>query len=114
MPDNTNPFQWLGWGAVAVVLYLLVSNSLYLLVGARLLQYLPGVHVEGFRGTIRLALLLVITIVATLWWLFKWPLVRIGGREARPWRDELATRIHFVAKVSNRIADIAARRVTSR
>lgn len=115
MPDDsTSPVQWIGWGAGAVVLYLLVSNTLYLLVGARLLQFLPGVNVKGFRGTIRLALLLVITIVATAWWMFKWPLARLARREPTPWRDELASRIHIVARISNRITALAARRGTPR
>ena len=110
----TNPVQWIGWGAGAIVLYLVVSNTLYLLVGARLLQLLPGVDIRGFRGTIRLALLLVITVVATAWWLFKWPIARIMRREPTPWRGELATRIHIVARLSNRIADLAARRTRTR
>lgn len=114
MPDDSSPLQWIGWGAGAVVLYLVVSNTLYLLIGARLLQFLPGVNIKGFRGTIRLALLLVITIVATGWWMFKWPLVRIARREPTPWRDELASRIRIVAKISNRMTDLAARRATTR
>lgn len=114
MPDDSSPMQWIGWGAGAVALYLVVSNTLYLIIGARLLQLLPGVNVNGFRGTIRLALLLVITIAATAWWLFKWPLVRIARRQPTPWRVELVSRICIAARVSNRVLDIVARRATAR
>jgi len=115
MPDDpTSPVQWIGWGVGAVVLYLVVSNTLYLLVGARLLQFLPGVNIKGFRGTIRLALLLVITVIATAWWLFKWSIARIMRREPTSWRGELANCIHIVARISNRMTDLAARRTTPR
>ena len=112
--DTTDPAHWIGWGAAAVVLYLIVSNTLYLLFGARLLQFLPGVNINGFQGTIRLALLLAISVTATAWWLCKWPIPLITRRERTAWKDELASGIHLAARISNRMTESAARRDATR
>jgi len=59
---------WLGGGLLAVLAYVVVSNLAWLLIGSRLLQYLPGVDITGFRGTVRLATMLLLTAVGTAVW----------------------------------------------
>ena len=72
--------KWLGGGVLAVIAYLIVSNTLWLLLGSRLLQSLPGVNIKGFRGTLRIAAMLVLTIVALTLWTAKRPAVWLGAR----------------------------------
>jgi len=59
---------WLGGGLLAVLAYVIVSNVAWLLIGSRLLQCLPGVDIKGFRGTVRLATMLLLTAVGTACW----------------------------------------------
>lgn len=72
--------KWFGGGLLAVVVYLLVSNALWLLLGSRLLQSLPGVNIKGFRGTLRIAAMLVLTMWALIMWVAKRPAVWLGFR----------------------------------
>jgi hypothetical protein len=112
--DNTSGVMpWIGWGVAAVALYLIVSNTFYLLVGARLLQFLPGVNIKGFQGTVRLSLLLVILVSVSIWWVCKRAFQLTMRRDRTPWKDEIATGIKIVAKVSNSMTEMATGRVAS-
>ena len=62
--------QWIGSGILLVIAYVIISNSIYLLIGSRLLQSLPGVKIKGFAGTVRLALMLFIVALVVLSWPF--------------------------------------------
>ena len=72
--------KWLGGGVLAVVVYLIVSNTLWLLLGSRLLQSLPGVNIKGSRGTLRIAAMLMLTIVAVILWVLNRPVVWLGAK----------------------------------
>jgi hypothetical protein len=72
--------KWLGGGVLAVIAYLIVSNTLWLLLGSRLLQSLPGVNIKGFRGTLRIAAMLLLAAVAFALWTVKRPAVWLGVR----------------------------------
>lgn len=59
---------WLLRGFLILVAYVFVSNTLYLLLGTRLLQFLPGVNATGFRGTFRLAAAIVLAVLGVIRW----------------------------------------------
>jgi hypothetical protein len=80
-----------------VVLYAIVSNTLYFLLGARLLQFLPGVKLKGLRGTLRLGILLAITVVVSAWWLSKSAAQLITGRHRTRFSYELQRAIRLTA-----------------
>jgi hypothetical protein len=83
--------KWLGGGAIAVFAYLVVSNTLWLLLGSRLLQTLPGVNIRGIRGTIRIAAMLALTIFAVALWVLKRPACWLGATQLdRPLPSEIA------------------------
>lgn len=66
--------EWLkttGWGLLAIVAYVVVSNTIYLLVGSRLLQALPGVNVRGARGTFKIAVWVVLAAAGVGMWLLR-------------------------------------------
>jgi len=112
--DSTSGFQWLAWGVGAAVLYIVVSNTLYLLLGARLLQFLPGVNVKGFRGTLRLALLLAVSVAASVLWAGKRALQSLTRRQPTLWKDEIARGVQLAAKISDSMTAIVPRRRGSR
>lgn len=112
--DSTSGFHWLAWGLGAAVLYVIVSNTLYLLLGARLLQFLPGVNVKGFRGTLRLALLLAVSVVASIWWGCKRSFQFIVRRPPSRWKDEIARGVQLAAKVSDGMGTFLARHRSAR
>jgi hypothetical protein len=72
--------KWIGGGALAVVAYVVISNTLWLLIGSRILQSLPGVNIKGVRGTLKIAVMLVLAGVGLCSWTIKRPVVWLGGR----------------------------------
>lgn len=58
---------------VGVLVYLTVSNLLWLLFGSRILQSLPGVGMEGWRGTIKIAVFVIVALVSAFEFLLRWP-----------------------------------------
>lgn len=60
---------WISGGVLTLLLYLVVSNLAWLLIGSRLLQFLPGVDIKGFRGTVRIAAMLALSAVGVAVWL---------------------------------------------
>lgn len=64
---------------VGVLIYLIVSNLLWLLFGSRVLQSLPGVGMEGWRGTLKIAIFILVALVSTFEFLLRWPF-QLGKR----------------------------------
>ena len=65
-------YSWIGGGLLLVFIYIIVSNTLWLLFGSRLIQCLPGVNIKGFRGTIKIAAMIVLSLTGILYWTFKY------------------------------------------
>ena len=75
---------WLGGGIAAVVLYIIISNTLWLLFGSRVIQYLPGVNIRGFRGTLKIAAMIILSLVGVVWWSIKFIFISVLGRNPKP------------------------------
>jgi hypothetical protein len=73
-------FSWVGGGLALVLLYILFSNTLWLLFGSRLLQSLPGVDIKGIGGTFKIAAMLMLSAIGTLRWIFKYIASPIGKK----------------------------------
>ena len=99
--ESTDPslLSWIVGGLGVLVCYVVVSNTLYFLMGARLLQCLPGVNIRGFTGTLRIAFLLVLSVAGIAVWS-----IRTIGRtlhlpiENRSLSDEIRRFIYLAAK----------------
>ncbi|MCB0537816.1 MAG: hypothetical protein KDE33_09830 [Bacteroidetes bacterium] len=61
--------KWLGGGFLVVFGYIIISNTLWLIFGAKVLQSLPGVNINGARGTIKIVMMLIMTVIGFLIWL---------------------------------------------
>ena len=66
---------WVGGGLALVLVYVVISNTLWLLFGSKLVQSLPGVNISGFRGTIKIATMLALSAFGTLRWVIKYAFV---------------------------------------
>jgi hypothetical protein len=94
----------IGGGFLALLVYVVVSNTLYVLVGARLLQMLPGVNIKGFRGTLKIATMLVLAMFGFGVWVTKRPLAWIGVTRFRePLRVEIARWVGRGARTISRV-----------
>jgi hypothetical protein len=95
--------SWLVGGLLAVVTYVIISNTLWLLFGSRLLQLLPGVNIPGVYGTLRIAAMLVLSLLGVCSWLLKRPLHSLVGIGQRPSLEcEMAAFIQRGARVFSR------------
>ncbi len=64
-------FKYVGTGLLVIIGYIIISNTLWLLIGARVLQFLPGVNDKSARGTLKIVLLLILSLAGIIWWIVK-------------------------------------------
>jgi hypothetical protein len=94
--------KWIGGGVLAVIAYVVISNTLWLLVGSRLLQSLPGVNIKGLRGTLKIAVMLVLTALAIMAWIVKRAAAWLGASGLRrPLSAEVAAWVGVGARWVN-------------
>lgn len=55
-----------GGGVVVVVVYVILSNLFWLLIGSAFIQRLPGVDIKGVRGTVQIACMVFCVVSAAL------------------------------------------------
>jgi hypothetical protein len=101
-----DPVKWIGGGLIVLIIYVIVSNTIWLLLGSRFLQFLPGIDIKGFRGTLLIATMLVLAGMAIGIWLFRWPLSKIGLLSTLTIQTEIQTWVRrgsvFVSRRTNR------------
>lgn len=86
------------WAALGFLAYAIVSNALWLLFGARVAQFLPGVEAKGIRGTFRLAAIFIMALVALARTLCLIPLRMANRKSMRNGiRDDLRWAMRCVA-----------------
>jgi hypothetical protein len=91
---------WLGGGLAVVILYVLISNTLWLLFGSRLLQFLPGVNINGFRGTLKIAVMLVLSVIGVFRWIVKYSSKLVARKDPTPiLSEEISMSIRQGAKI---------------
>jgi len=101
---------WLGGGLALVILYVLISNTLWLLFGSRFLQFLPGVNINGFRGTLKIAMMLVLSVFGVFRWIVKYSSKLVARKNPTPvLSEEISMSIRQGAKVFKRINRAAAK-----
>jgi hypothetical protein len=88
---------------LGIIVYVIVSNTLWLLFGSRLLQFLPGVNNKGINGTFRIAAMLLAACFGTLIWVVKLFFAWAGGRKVYPpYLTEISLMISRVSKLVSR------------
>lgn len=70
------------WISIIVLAYIIVSNIIWLLLGSKAVQYLPGISING--GTIRISIMIMLSIVGVLFWIIKYILSLIFVIKIKP------------------------------
>jgi hypothetical protein len=103
MPSEIN--TWIGGGIAAVFLYIIISNTFWLLFGSRILQSLPNVNIGGFRGTIKIATMLILSLFGFFIWILKYAFMLLARKSYRPvLSEEVRKTIQLGATVITRKA----------
>lgn len=63
--------NYVGGGILVLLCYIFISNTLWLLIGAKVLQFLPGVSDKSAKGTLKIVLLLLMSLIGIFWWIVK-------------------------------------------
>lgn len=92
--------SWVGSGLALALVYILVSNTLWLLFGSRVLQYMPGVNIKGIAGTLKIASMIVLSALGTIIWVFKYIYFLLVSKKAKPvFKDEVSKTIQLGALI---------------
>tara|TARA_B100000686_G_scaffold254225_1_gene265419 strand:- start:976 stop:1293 length:318 start_codon:yes stop_codon:yes gene_type:complete len=98
--------DWLGWlgnGVIILIIYIIISNTLWLIFGAKLLQCLPGINIKGSKGTLKIAAMLVFSGYGILIWGLKYTRSLIIKPKVRPiFKNEVGRAIQQGARVVNK------------
>ena len=65
---------YIGGGILIVIGYVMISNTLWLLFGSSVIQRFPGVNVKGAKGTLKIALLILLCIIGLIQWVVMFPM----------------------------------------
>ena len=63
--------NYVGGGILVLFCYIIISNTNWLLIGAKVLQFLPGVSDKSAKGTLKIVLLLLMSLIGIFWWVVK-------------------------------------------
>lgn len=63
--------HYVGGGILVLLCYVIISNTFWLLIGAKALQFLPGVSDKSAKGTLKIVLLLLMSLIGIFWWIVK-------------------------------------------
>ncbi len=97
MPDWI--VKYIGGGFLAIVGYVIISNTLWLLFGSRLLQSLPGVNIKGATGTLRIIILLIMSFIGFGFWLIKWIFMKLNIIKKQSLQECISYFIQSASKV---------------
>ena len=93
---------WLGGSVVLLIAYVIVSNTLWLLFGSKVIQKLPGVNIKGFRGTLKIALMLFLSAIGFLFWISKYLIMLMLLKNPKPkLSNEISQKIKWGARITN-------------
>jgi hypothetical protein len=101
---SSNLLSWIGGGVFVVFMYVVVSNTLWLLLGSRFLQELPGVNVRGLRGTVKIAVMLVLSGVGTVVWTIQTMVCLLLRRPRPSFLDVISRTIQHGARIVRRFS----------
>ena len=92
-----------GSGILVIIAYVIVSNTLWLLFGSKMLQILPGVGGIYAISTFRIALMLVLVAVGFLHWLIRYPVSLAGFIEKVQPRHIISSWLQRGGRLQNKI-----------
>lgn len=97
--------SYLGGGLAIIVVYVLVSNFLWILFGSRLLQSLPGVNINKASGTFKIAIMLIMSLLGAFQWLVKWPFAWMNFIKKVSLKETISFYIQQASKLHSKVMD---------
>ena len=92
--------SWAGGGLILIIIYFLISNTLWLLFGSKILQLLPGINNKTTAGTAKIATMITLSVLGTLVWMFKYVYFLVFANNVRPvFKDEVGKMIQWCARI---------------
>lgn len=102
MPDWI--IKYVGGGISVVIIYIIVSNTLWLLLGSELLKLIPGVNFRGSKGTFKIAIMILMSIVGFIYWVISLPILAIRLKKPKGLLYCISSFIKYASKhITNRI-----------
>lgn len=102
LPDWVTTY--LGGGLLIVICYVLVSNTFWLLFGSSVVQRFPGVHIKGAKGTLKIAILILLCIIGLTHWLIMLPFNTLKNEPSKKsLRDYLSSSIQTAGSLFQKI-----------
>lgn len=95
--------KYVGGGVLVIIGYILISNIIWLLMGARAIQFLPGVNDKTALGTIKLAIILLFSLVGIFCYLIRLPLSALGIIKYKPFRIMISSSIQSGSRLLQHI-----------
>lgn len=96
--------KYVGEGLLFIVGYIIISNTLWLLIGAKALQMLPGVSDKSAKGTLKIMVLLIMSLIGILFWLIKLLPKSIGLiRNKKSFTEEISLSIQSGSRLYQKI-----------
>jgi len=106
--DEFNITSFLSKGFLILLTYIIISNTLWLLLGSKLIQYLPGVNIKGINGTLKIATLIILSLIGIIIWVIKIVYSIINNNFTRPTlNEEISKMIKSGAKLFYKIRHIS-------
>lgn len=96
--------KYVGGGLLIVICYVIVSNTLWLILGAKALQLLPGVNDKSAKGTLKIMILIVMSVIGILFWVLKLLPASLGIVKFNSLGQEIGFTIQKGSKLYHKIA----------
>ncbi len=90
--------KYIGGGFLVIIGYIIVSNTLWLIFGSRLLQSLPGVKIKGNNGTLKIAVMLVMSLIGFCYWVIALPFAAVGIANRKTLPECMSGCIQYASK----------------
>lgn len=97
--------KYIGGGFLVIIGYIIISNLLWLIIGARALQFLPGVNDKSAKGTIKILVLLLMTLFGIFFWFLKLLPAMIKIIRYKPILGEISASIQLGGRIHQKIED---------
>lgn len=96
---------YIGSGVLIVLGYVLLSNTFWLLFGSSILQKLPGVHVKGAKGTFKIALLIILSLIGFLKWAVSYPFNFFSKKDKKSLKAYLSDSIQSASRTYHKFIE---------
>lgn len=97
--------KYIGGGFLVIISYIIISNLLWLIIGARALQFLPGVNDKSAKGTIKILVLLLMTFLGIFLWFLKLIPAMFKIIRYKPILSEISASIQLGGRIHKKIED---------